>query len=202
MGGRGKVEERERARLLRGAGWRLADIAREVGASKGSVSVWVRDVPFDRPPPSRAAPRRRGPNALERRKRAEMEELLVEGRARVGTLSERDLLIAGAALYAGEGAKRDRQVRFANTDPRMVRLFCLWLRTFFDIDESRLRVAIYLHDGLDLDAATASGQRSPTFLQHSSASRTGWWLIDPSVARSTRSAASTSFTRAPARTGP
>lgn len=75
--------------------------------------------------------------------------------ARVGPLSERDLLIAGTALYAGEGSKRDGQVRFANTDPRMVRLFCAWLRAFFTVDEARLRAAVYLHQGLDLEAAVA-----------------------------------------------
>jgi hypothetical protein len=42
---------------------------------------------------------------------------------------------------------------FANTDPTMVRFFCAWLRRFFAVDESRLRVRVYLHEGLDLDAA-------------------------------------------------
>ena len=32
-----------------------------------------------------------------------------EGRRKVGQLSEREFLMAGAALYAGEGAKRDGQ---------------------------------------------------------------------------------------------
>jgi hypothetical protein len=35
----------------------------------------------------------------------------------------------------------------------MVRLFSAWLRRFFSIDETRLRVRVYLHEGLDLDAA-------------------------------------------------
>jgi hypothetical protein len=35
----------------------------------------------------------------------------------------------------------------------MVRLFCGWLRHFFEIDESRLRIRLYLHEGLDLEAA-------------------------------------------------
>ena len=42
---------------------------------------------------------------------------------------------------------------FANTNDAMMSLFCRWLRTFFDVDESRLRVSLYLHLGLDLDAA-------------------------------------------------
>jgi hypothetical protein len=153
MGGRAKVRERARARQLRAEGWTLEAIGREVGASKGTVSVWVRDVAFERPPPSRRAPRRRAPNALERRKAAEIAALMDAGRAAVGSLSDRDLLLVGTALYAGEGSKRDGVVHFANSDPRMVRLFCAWLRRFFAVDESRLRVRLYLHEGLDLEAA-------------------------------------------------
>jgi hypothetical protein len=153
MGGRAKIAERARARELRATGATFATIADAVGVSRGTVSVWVRDVAFQRPPrPTGAAPRRRGPNALERRKAAEIDELAAAGRARIGALSERDLLVAGTALYAGEGSKRDGAVCFSNSDPAMVRLFCTWLRHFFDVDESRL----YLHEGLDIHAATAS----------------------------------------------
>ena len=90
---------------------------------------------------------------MQRRKRAEIDRLLAEGIERIGRLSDRDLLIAGTALYAGEGAKGDGVVKFANSDPRMILLFCAWLRQFFDVDESRLRVHLYLHQGLDLDCA-------------------------------------------------
>ena len=69
--------------------------------------------------------------------------------------SETDLLVAGTMLYAGEGAKTDGDVKLANTDPRMIEFFCRWLRHFFDIDESRLRVRLYLHEGLDLDGGNA-----------------------------------------------
>lgn len=37
----------------------------------------------------------------------------------------------------------------------MIRLHCAWLRHFFDVDEVRLRVRVYLHQGLDLEAAEA-----------------------------------------------
>jgi hypothetical protein len=82
-----------------------------------------------------------------------VERLLAEGRARIGQLSEQEFLVAGAALYVGEGSKRDGTVTFSNSDPRMILLFCAWLRRFFPIDESRLRLRLYLHEGLDLEAA-------------------------------------------------
>jgi hypothetical protein len=70
-------------------------------------------------------------------------------------LSEEALFVAGVALYAGEGSKTDGEVRFSNSDPAMVRLFCAWFRRFFDVDERRLRGRLYLHQGLDLTATEA-----------------------------------------------
>ena len=102
------------------------------------------------PPPAPGPPPR-----PQRPKQAEVDRLVEEGRARVGRLSEREFLVAGIALYAGEGSKGDGRVRFVNSDPRMVVFFCAWLRHFYAIDEARLRLALYLHQGLDLPAAMA-----------------------------------------------
>jgi hypothetical protein len=162
VGYRGKVSEQERAREHRSHAWTLNEIAGELGVARSSVSLWVRDVPFDEAVRAKRAganrnrgAQGRGPNRLARRRQAEVERLLAEGRGLIGDMSERDLLIAGAALYAGEGGKTGDRVRFANSDPRMIALFCCWLRHFFEIDESRLRIQLYLHQGLDLDAANA-----------------------------------------------
>jgi hypothetical protein len=154
MGYRGKLAERQQARQLRRAGLPLAEIAGRLGVSKSSVSLWVRDVAFE----PRAGPvrgRRRAPNALQRRRQAETDRLVEEGRARIGRLSEREFLVAGVALYAGEGSKQDGRVRFVNSDPRMVFFFCSWLRHVYEVDESRLRLVLYLHQGLDLSASMA-----------------------------------------------
>lgn len=153
MGNRGRIADRERARELRAEAWTLQDIAAELGASRGQVSVWVRDVDFE--PTPRRRGQRRGPNALQRAKQAEIDRLHAEGAARIGQLTEKEFLVAGAALYAGEGSKTDGSVVFANSDPRMIVFFVTWLRCFFDIDEDRMRMTMYLHEGLDLDAASA-----------------------------------------------
>src|SRR5262249_29956271 len=123
------------------------------GVARSSVSLWVRDVPYV---PRRPRARRdTGPNRLARAKADEIQAMRAWGAEAIDTLSERDLLIAGTALYAGEGDNRDGCVGFANTNAAMVALFLSWLRTFFDVDESRLRCKLYLHEGLDLEAATA-----------------------------------------------
>ncbi len=150
----------------------MPDIAAELGVARSSVSLWTRDVDFV-PRRGRAAPRRRGPNRLQRAKQEEIERLVRDGQARIASLSEREHLVAGIALYAGEGSKRDGTVSFANSDPRMIAFFCAWLRRFFDIDEPRLRVKLYLHEGLDLEEAIAFWSRSRASPRRSSASRTG-----------------------------
>jgi transcriptional regulator with XRE-family HTH domain len=153
VGYRGKTTEQQRARELRAESWTLQEIATELGVSRSSVSVWARDVTFD--PKPRHRPIFRNPSSLHLEKLAEIEVMNEWGREQLGTLSDDAFLAAGAALYAGEGAKRDHEVIFANTDPAMVAFFCRWLRHFFEIDEARLRVQVYLHEGLDLDAAEA-----------------------------------------------
>ena len=104
MGYRGKLADQQQARQLRRTGLPLAEIAAHLGVAKSSVSLWVRDVEFS-PLPRPRRGRRRDPNALQRRKRAEIDRLGADGRARIGRLSEREFLVAGVALYAGEGSK-------------------------------------------------------------------------------------------------
>ena len=115
MGYRGKLAERQQARQLRRTGLPLVEIAARLGVARSSVSLWVRDVEFD-PLPRPPRGRRRAPNALQRRRQAEIDRLVEEGRARIGRLTEHEFLVAGVALYAGEGSKRDGAVKFANTN--------------------------------------------------------------------------------------
>ena len=99
--------------------------------SKSSVSLWVRDVPFT-PSKRRMGPRLR-PHPQQVAKLNEIQDLNAAGRERIGTLNDDAFLAAGAALYAGEGAKRDGCVTFANSDPAMIRFYCIWLRRFFEV---------------------------------------------------------------------
>jgi hypothetical protein len=151
VGYRGKVKEQEQARALRARNRTLADIVQTLGVSKSSVSLWVRDVPFT--PTLRLRGPHRRPHPAHEAKLCQIEELNREGLERIGALSDEAFFVAGVALYAGEGSKTDGEVRFSNSDLKMVRLFCAWFRRFFDVDGRRLRGRIYLHQGLDLSAA-------------------------------------------------
>lgn len=156
MGYRGKLKEQQRARDLRAQAWTLREIADELGVAKSSASLWTRGVEFE-PGPARSrnqGARRPRPHAQRTRKLAEIAHLHDVGRERLGVLSERDALVAGTALYAGEGAKTDGCVSMANTNTELLAFFCAWLRRFFEVDEERLRARLHLHAGLDPAAAT------------------------------------------------
>src|SRR3954453_7565802 len=159
MGYRGKTREQTRARALRAEGWTYNEICAELEVSKSSVSNWCRDVPVDesvwakRVRDNKRSGARTRPNALAARRHREIDELLQAGRRRISSLSEEAFLAAGVAFYASEGSKRDGRIAFANSDSRMIAFFLAWLRHFFAVDESRLRLRIYLHEGLDLEDA-------------------------------------------------
>jgi hypothetical protein len=163
MGYRGEITKQNDARDLRALGWTLTEICEAVGCSKASASLWCRDVEIDQEVldqrrrerflAGNEGARRRGPNKLQRRKMAEIEEMRVAGIGEVGELSDRDLMVVGIALYAGEGSKTPGEVRFANSDPRMIRFFVEWMRRCFGIEPSEMKLRLYLHEGLDLDVA-------------------------------------------------
>jgi transcriptional regulator with XRE-family HTH domain len=165
MGYRGKVEAQNRARDLRALGWTYKEICDELGVSRSSVSLWVRDVEFDRAAWEARAdanykngnhgPRPKRQNRLQLEKGLEIARMKAQGAVRIGRLTEQEFLIAGVALYVGEGAKTANEVKVANSDPRLLLFFVTWLRHFYEVDESRLRLRLYLHEGLDLEAAEA-----------------------------------------------
>jgi hypothetical protein len=158
MGYGGKYVERARARELRAEAWTLMEIATELGVAKGTVSVWVREVEFTPKPRNRGHPA--GPHhPMRLRKEAEITRCRAEADAWLGEMTHRELTMYCLGLYQGEGAKTPGGLSMANTNPVVLRTFVTWLRRAFDLDETRLRVRLYLHDGIDLQAATAHWSR-------------------------------------------
>lgn len=154
-----KSEQRERARALRLQGRTYDEIVAELGVSKGSVSLWVRDLP---------KPREQSPDEMARHMdmmRAVRDENIKQRiernhRESAGAfehLTERELLALGVGLYWAEGAKSKpwrpaKRVVFVNSDPGMIRVFLAWLRALgFGTDRCIFRV--YIHESADVVAA-------------------------------------------------
>ena len=157
---RAKDDLRERARELRKQGWTYNQIQAELGCSKSSVSLWVWDLP---PPEPKCTPeeQRARMNAGLARLRAsqdrEREETKRAAAAAIGELSDRELFIAGVALYWAEGTKdkphaRREGVEFVNSDPGVIEVFLAW-PDLLGVTRDRLRCRVMIHESADVDAA-------------------------------------------------
>jgi len=76
----------------------------------------------------------------------------------VDSLSKRELMLIGAALYWTEGykieiQKRTPEICFANSDPHMVALFLRFLREILQVPEEKFRVSIHIHPNIKAHSA-------------------------------------------------
>lgn len=156
---RAKDDLRARARELRLEGKTYDQIQLELGCSKGSISLWVRDLPK---PPKRSreeasAIARRGWEATLERREAERQQTKRDAAAEIGTMTERELLMLGVGLYWAEGTKSkphrlQERVTFINSDPHMIRVFLAWLR-LLNVPAEHLRFHVHIHESADVHEA-------------------------------------------------
>lgn len=160
---RAKDDLRAKARQLRERGWDHEEIAGQLRVSKSSVSLWVRDMP--RPERlsyeecrKRAAEGVRRYWEVERPAReAQREALRARAGAEIGTLTQREILVAGAIAYWCEGTKwkphsRQERVSFVNSDPGLIRFFLHFLDAA-GISRSQLGYRVLIHESADIAAA-------------------------------------------------
>lgn len=138
-----KTTERIQARELRAQGWSIKEIQQELGVSRSSVSLWVRDVPLTSRQQAALVERvRLGPlragvvsAARARERRAGYQEF---GRVRAREGSA--LYAAGCMLYWAEGGKRRNSVLLTNADPQVLALFARFLREEFAVTDDAMGV--------------------------------------------------------------
>jgi predicted transcriptional regulator len=153
---RAKDEHRARARELRVEGLSVPTIAKTLGVARSTVWYWVRDLPI--PTFSRERWRNQQYWDRERRVRAMVAaQQKLDSARQIGSLTVRELLIAGVVAYWCEGAKdksyaRRESLAFINSDAKLV---TLWL-AFLDgigVARSRLSFRIQIHETADVAAA-------------------------------------------------
>ncbi|WP_431993477.1 hypothetical protein [Streptomyces albogriseolus] len=155
-----KDDLRARARELRLKGWTYDQIQVELGCSKSSISLWVRDLPRPERKRSReeaAAIARRGWEATLRRRDDERRRTKAVAASEIGSLTDRELFLLGVGLYWAEGAKRKphsrrERITFVNSDPDMISVFLAWIR-LLGVDPARLRYAVQIHESADVAGA-------------------------------------------------
>ncbi len=87
----------------------------------------------------------------------ENHEAYTEGQNYINSISEKELLLIGAALYWGEGSKSERMTStpldFSNSDHAMVSVYMKFLRKILRVSEERIRAGIHLYSSIPIDKA-------------------------------------------------
>jgi transposase len=175
-----------RARELRARGSTYDEIAAELGVSKSSVSLWVRDMPrcgrisYEEFRKRNADGVARYWQAEKVRREAARRAISEQASTEIGQLSEREFLIAGAIAYWCEGSKnkptrRGDSVAFINSDPRLIQFFLRFLAVV-GVDRDELICRVLIHESADVAAAQQFWQdttgvkpeqfRRPTLKRH------------------------------------
>lgn len=183
---RAKDDLHAKARELRARGYTYVEIAAELGVSKSSVSLWARDLPrVGRI--SYEETRKRNAQGVSSyweaeglRREARRQAVSAAASTEVGSLSDREIIIAGAIAYWCEGAKskphrRSEEVSFINSDPQLIRFFLEFLAVV-GVSRDRLICRLLIHESADVAAALrfwkhltglpASQFRPPTLKRH------------------------------------
>jgi len=142
-----KTELQTKAKSLRKKGESVKSIARSLGVSRGSVSLWTRDIELTSDQLAKLQANMQNGAAIGRLKSAKIHkekrkqiaaQAIQEGMDKLGQMSERELLMAGLALYWGEGCKKKHGVEFCNSDPKMVQFLINWLKYCFKVPQSSI----------------------------------------------------------------
>ncbi len=150
-----KSQEHLEAVKMRGAGKSIKDIARTLGVSKSSASLWCADVKLTRAQLDHLRKqmsvggyegRLRGALMQKNRKELKIREYEHNGLREIGAISSRDLLLLGIGLHLGEGTKAGNKFRFTNSNPGLIRLMALVLKRYFDVNPGEFVLTVFVNE--------------------------------------------------------
>jgi hypothetical protein len=145
-----KRELHARAIEMRRKGLSYSHIKRELGVSKSSLSLWLREVPLSESQILKLHTKTEAQiercRASKARKRSDrLQEVRARAEQTLGKLSKRELLLCGYFLYWGEGSKTQiLTTSLSNTDPAALVFFKSWLE-LMGVPEAKMRVRLQLY---------------------------------------------------------
>lgn len=151
-----KPFEKGRAIALRKQGKSYSEILSEIPVAKSTLSLWLHDVGLAKTQRQgltrkRLDAVRRGGEARRRQKEDAIRIIKSASRSEIGTLSERERWLIGAALYWGEGSKEKAYrpgtgLVFNNSDPVMTRFYVRWLIQVLKVPQEKIHFSLYIHE--------------------------------------------------------
>lgn len=179
---------------LRKQGKTYGEIEKILGLPKSTVGWWLRGVKMSRAIEKQTIERCRKKwrknisdynkkNAKIRSKKAAKirEEYKRKAAKEIESISKKELKLIGSALYWAEGGTKNyHSLRFANSNPEIIKIMMKFLREVCNIPDEKIKARIHLHPGIRKNKATLYWQKitnlpkrnfSPPQLQISKASK-------------------------------
>ena len=149
-----KSIEKEKAIKLRKRGWSYKEILREVPVAKSTLSLWLRSVGLAKKQKQKLTQKKligalKGAEKRRKYKLNIVAEIKNKAKNEIKKISDRELWLIGIALYWAEGTREkynSTNVKFANSDPKMIKLFLKWIQKICKIPKKDISFAIYLHE--------------------------------------------------------
>lgn len=152
----GKNVEKQKAIELRRKGFSYGEILKKIPVAKSTLSLWLRSVGLSKRQKQRLTEKkidaaRRGGEARKRNRIKVAEEIKNAAEKEIGNITNRELWLLGIALYWAEGNKAkdynvSQGVIFSNSDPAMIKIFLKWVREILKINDSEIKLEIYIHE--------------------------------------------------------
>lgn len=153
-----KLILKEKAVKMRKEGRSYNEILQEVLVSKSTLSLWLRSVGLSKMQKQRLTDKKR--NSIERGWKAwndiRVKKVRAIKEAAIAEINDmridrNTLLIIGAMLYWGEGAKEKEYrpgqgIIFSNSDKYMIKLFAKCLRDIFHVQKNDISYDICIHE--------------------------------------------------------
>lgn len=150
-----KTVEHGKAISLRKKGYSLNEVASQLGISKSSASLWLRDISLPKKARERIEQRRvkarihaGETNRQKTNRRISCAYEYGQEVVKASNLTPDGLRVLCALVYWCEGAKirRRNTFSFSNSDPELVTMFMRLFRSGFPVNESKLRLNLHVHE--------------------------------------------------------
>ncbi len=150
-----KTWEKENAIALRKEGKTYSDILKTVLVAKSTLGLWLKEAKLSKDENQKFTEAKRlaslrGGQAKKKQRIERQESIIARSKLEIGSLTKRELFLMGVIMYWAEGSKEKEYspgspLRFANSDPYMIKLFLNWLEDM-DVNKYRICFDIYIHD--------------------------------------------------------
>lgn len=146
---------REKAINLRKQGFTYSEILKRIPVAKSTLSLWLRSVGLSKKQEQRISEKKlmsakKGADMRKQQRISASKIIEDEAKKQVGSISKKELLLIGIALYWAEGSKQkeynvSQKVAFSNSDPDMLKLFLYWLKHFAGVPDEKIYFELYIH---------------------------------------------------------